>query len=452
MWRFSVPKAIEPDTSNGLGVIRRVASFKPGVWNGKPYDAQFVRWLYANFQLYSAGPDPWFSPWVSINHKDDLRCGRVYDAELENDVLYLSCDRLLPPVVEWLQNHQLDERSVEFWEPTWMSGRRESFTDRDGKPVPTPVIRALTLLGADLPAVKGLGPLPPVTTFRQRAISVSRLNRVKVSTFSTRVTNMNPDLVNQLTSLRFDVSKLPPDTSDDVLQAIIDQLKTILGGTTTTDPNNPATTVPPVTMANNAVATGTAGATGTTGTATTTPAVPPGTPGAADLNKIVLHFNDQITGIVNRVQGQLNTIQAHANALNATTTARLNSDREGAINAFFSDMSKTGQITPAMQPPIRRALMKCDHVKVSRFSAKLADGRDQGTELDEAMNEYRTSLPVQRRQGSTAVVQNATGTGGNHVTGPGADGNGVRPEVVNTMLAATHAGRQALARQTAAAK
>jgi hypothetical protein len=79
-------------TGPKLGRMDDIASFKPGVWNGRQFDAAFVKQLNDNFQKLCTGPKPWYRPYVNINHKDNAavqtgsagRTGRSWTARFSS--------------------------------------------------------------------------------------------------------------------------------------------------------------------------------------------------------------------------------------------------------------------------------------------------------------------------------------------------------------------------------
>lgn len=421
--------------------LRKVASFRPGNWNGRNFDKSFVQSLHDNFQKYSSGQNPWYTPFVNINHNDEFRFGRIAKTELGKDgTLYLWAENLPQQVADWLTVHMLDERSIEFIEPQIdKSGQLLGFTGPDGKIVRTPVLKCLSLLGNDVPAVKGLPPIPPVTYQMRDTGGI-------VLKFSSRagVKRMNEELLNQLRALGFDVSKLPPETTDDQLQNLIQAIQAIFGGGTNGATN--AATGTDGTQTNMAQA-GTAGVASLNPGQVQTPA--PALPQLPQLTgqpeQLILKFRDTIIGevrsMLNPINQGLNQIRATQTAINSQAMQQAEAVKNGRIGEFLDRMGKVGKVSPAMRPGVESFLRKCDAVKVSKFSAKLADGRESGTELDEQMNLIEATYPVQKVFNDPKVQQGNPG-----------QGNGVRPEIVQRALNSTPEGRAYLARQKANAK
>jgi hypothetical protein len=427
--------------------LRKVASFRPGNWNGRNFDKSFVQSLHDNFQKYSAGQNPWYKPFVNINHNDEFRFGRIAKTELAKDgTLYLWAENLPQQVADWLTSHMLDERSIEFIEPKIdKTGQLLGFTGPDGKIVRTPVLKCLSLLGNDVPAVKGLPPIPPVTYQMRDTGGV-------VLKFSSKAggNRMNEELLNQLRALGFDVSKLPPETTDDQLNTLIAAIQAIFGGGTNangTTNGNGAATAPQTNMAQ----AGTAGvATLNPGHAATQPQNPvvPQLPAlTGQPEQLILKFRDNMLAEVRNMLGPinqgLNQIRANQNAITSQAMQQAEAVKNGRITEFLDRMGKSGQVSPAMRPGVEKFLRKCDAAKVSKFSAKLADGRETGTELDEQMNHIETTYPVLRTHNNPHIAQPNPGQAGN---------NGVRSEIVQRALNSTPEGRAYLQRQKAAGK
>lgn len=188
--------------------MSRIASFRPGVWNGVPVSAQDLRDMVRNFAALSAGADPWHSAYVSLNHDDGLSFGRVPRAELDRDgVLWLDAADMPAQVGAWVNSGQLQAPSIEFWEPG-------DFPMPDGTLNRTRVLKCLTLLGNNAPGVKGLGRLP-VAKFHHAG---------KARTFSSprRFTAMDRTAMLQaLKTFGMDVGMIPSTVPDAVLESFL---------------------------------------------------------------------------------------------------------------------------------------------------------------------------------------------------------------------------------------
>src|SRR5882724_5189883 len=201
-----------------------IASFQPGYWKGNYYTPEFVKSLHDNFQKYSAGDSPYYVPFLNLNHKDEFRYGSIVNATMDGDILKLSARKIPKPIADMVRNEHIAERSIEFYEPKMVDGKQEGFFGPDGKLVNGPVIRCLSLLGNQSPAVKGLGPLPTPTP---ESGSTSKFHerpsqRKTVSRFSDNAedSQMNQELLDQLKTLKFDVTLIPADATDELLKAI----------------------------------------------------------------------------------------------------------------------------------------------------------------------------------------------------------------------------------------
>lgn len=401
--------------------LKRVASFRPGVWNGRPFSRQFVQYLYDNFQEYSTGDKPWYVPFVNLNHNDEFRFGKISKAELDKSgTLFLWAENLPVSVAQWLDAHMLDERSIEFIEPKIDPKTKAvlGFTLPDGSVCKTPVLKCLSLLGNDVPAVKGLPPMP--------AVSYMRDTGGRVSQFSSRTgPRMNQELLNQLQALGFDLSKIPADATDDLLNEILKMVQAANKNVPAPDPSKMSQLPNP--------------APAPTLTPTPAPAAPltPALPGLqGQPEQVIMKFFDTMLA---PMRTEMNQLRAQASAAVTNSNASNERNRDTIVTAFLDRMGKSGQVSPAMRPGVEKSLKRCDYLKVSKFSAKLADGREQGTDLEEQMNLIETTYPVMRTHNNPSVTQDAPG-----------QGSAVRPEVVNRALQGSPEGRAYLARQKAA--
>lgn len=168
--------AIPSDGESGaiarLNDLRGIASFRPGKWNGQTITLKDEQDMVANFQKYSTGDQPYYRPYLSINHKDELACGYVNGCYLDGEILTLDGTDLPAPVAQWIRDKQIRQPSIEFWEPSFDSNGNaiDGFMMPDGNYSPTCVLKCVTLLGADAPAVKGLRDLPaPTPKFSDRS-------------------------------------------------------------------------------------------------------------------------------------------------------------------------------------------------------------------------------------------------------------------------------------------
>jgi hypothetical protein len=236
-----------------------------------------------------------------------------------------------------------------------------------------PVLKCLSFLGSDIPGVKGLPPLPPVKFSNHGGI---------VSKFGGSVMDRAAALA-MLQAAGIDTTGFSEtDPSDAVLQAIVAWVQAKNGNPPAVPPGNPAD--PGLQQMADAIAgLGTTSGTGSgTGTGLPTP------------QQLVMKFvNQQLGSIVSRANAVLGDVQTKAGAVNSALTTQLNAIRTDRINQFFDRMAKSGQVTIAMQPGIRKNLEKCDMGKVSKFSH---NDKATGTELDEAMDFIATTYPVIR--------------------------------------------------------
>jgi hypothetical protein len=426
---------ISPTPIPATGRMDRVAAFKPGFWNGKNYTADYLQKLHDNFQKLSTGPDPWYHPFLNINHDDELRYGRIIQSEIDpkDHTLYLYADRIPAPVAEWVRMHQLDDRSIEMFEPKIVNGEKVGFVGPDGKIVDGPVLKCLSLLGSDIPAVKQLGPIPPVKFSQRVPATVIRFSQCRSTPakFSNPRASMNQELLNQLQQTGFNISTIPADATDDFLKEMLRWCQAMNGNPTPVaqqrqmddkgiwqqqpdrsvgdgtavkqfdiqqpDRMDPGATTmadgivprhPGHTMSTQyADAANPTGAAPVGGAGVTQPATHD--PNGRDLNKITLHFSQQLEAL--RVQ--LGQVQTQSTAQLRFQNQALQRQKEGIVRTFCDRMSTAGRITPDMRKRIiEPQLMKCDMTAVRAF----ADGKTQGTELEETMAAIESSFPVYR--------------------------------------------------------
>lgn len=370
--------------------LDKIASFKPGFWKGKNYTAEYLKAAHDNFQKYSSGTNPYYVPFCNINHKDEYRHGEIVKTTIDADgTLNLWADNLPEFVGNDLKAGRLGERSIEFFEPTQINGKIDGFFDRDGKLVQTPVIRCLSWLGNESPAVKGLGPLP------EPKFKAAKFNDRAVSRFSdkAKVIHMDQALLDQLKALDFPIETIPPDATDELLKAIIACAQAKNANPT------PEPTPEPVVTNSDTTGTPAPSATGVPSSAPLATALQGTGMNPSQITTVTKFFDDfasnlrqQITGNV----GDLNALRATNEAIVRNAKKQLEDGKRAAISRFFDECGigkgKSGQITPAMQKTLEPLLMLCDNSTVRKFS----DGKTDGTALEEKFSELRKTLPVVR--------------------------------------------------------
>lgn len=431
-----------------------IASFRPGVWNGKPHDAKFVKALADNFQKYSTGANPYYSPYISINHDDTLQAGRVSAAGVNGDTLFLDGDGIPEPVGAWRNAGGLVQPSIEYFEPVYdESGRLvDGFRKPDGTIEPGPVLKCLTLLGADAPAVKGLPALP----FAQFSHAPApKKHGGRVFKFANQVPGVGMDRAGMLAALQalgFDVSAVTDAVPDEVIKSWLEGAQKMQagGGAATPTP----TDTPPVQMADGLGGVGAA------------PALPPATGGIPGVtgnpqpSSVVLKFSDTtptalqaaLAPILQQTQATLNALNAQAAnaqrqlaAVNQAATQQAHAAKFADVSAFVNRLAtKDAQgfvrIQPAQKAFFVQSLMMHDNATVRKF----ADGKSTGTALAEAKAVLESTLP-KLRVGVEKMPDAAPGTPGGK---PGTTGaGGVDADRRQRMLSATPEGRRLLAAQ-----
>lgn len=156
-----------PSGEPGRRLIRHWRVFRPGRWNGEPWTERDLREMAENFHRFRQpvnSPDPFYIPFVSINHADGtmgLANGEVRDCGLDPDGWFWVDFAVDDAVAQALDAGQLPGASIEWWNTRIARDRELSNfpATPDGRPVGL-VLRALTLCGAMAPAVKGQ-PRPP---------------------------------------------------------------------------------------------------------------------------------------------------------------------------------------------------------------------------------------------------------------------------------------------------
>ena len=440
--------------------MERVAAFRPGYWNMRNFSPQFVQQLYDNFQRFST-PDRngnvFYSPYLNINHSDELRFGRITRAELKNGVLYLWADRMPIEVAQWINSHMLAERSIEFIEPKMVNGELRGFTGPDGKVVKGPVLKCLSLLGSDIPAVKGLQPLP-VATFRDHNTGglVLKFSTRAFTPFTVRrFSQMNPQLVQQLQALGIDTTGWPQDLPDAVLQSIIAGIQAAIAAAGNPNPNPNGN-----------------GQTGQMAGNTPTiqiPSVTPNNGGGAngmpsnDVQSLTLKFNDMMGQYTRQLNANIQAMLAPVNLTIAQIRQQniqeaaerkrlLEKDRDSVLSKFFDRMGTEGRIDPderaVLEPPARK--MEFSTVR------KFADGKTEGTELDEYLAGIERTHPVKRNMNGG----NRGGSGNTGDTKPprvparpvNQDTTAPDPDRVSRIMGGSQLGRTILAKRAAAAR
>jgi hypothetical protein len=429
-----------------------IVSFRAGTWNGKPHGPGFLNQIVENFRKFSSGPNAYYKPYVSINHKDELQSGIVVGAHLNKDgLLELDADDVPEVVGELRAANAIRQPSIEYFEPVWdESGKLvDGFRRPDGSIEPTPVLKALTLLGADSPAVKGLPDLPFAkhnddTTSRFHARTLKEQRRRKYGASAAAFANDSPTstvtpedstmdragMIAALQAMGMDTAGITDVVPDEVLKSFLEMCQKMQ------QPAAPATdaTVPQMADAT----TGATAATTAIAPLTSAPTIP-GMP-TSQPSTVTLKFNDATAAqsLVAQLQNQWNEILRQTAAAHRTVEQQASVQKFADVTAFVTLLATpdhTGhvRIQPAQRAWYTQQLMKCDNVSVRRFS----DGKNQGTELAESKAQLLTTLPKFRLGERMADPQSNQ---------PGArpGGGGIDPDRRARMLGATPQGREIL--------
>lgn len=360
-----------PDTDEPTGPVHGIAAFRPGTHNGLPHSPEFLRQLVANFQKFSTGPAPHYTPYVSLNHDDGLACGDVTGASLAGPEpqLMLDADRVPDTIRAWARSGRLRQPSIEYFEPERdpKTGRViDGFRGPDGTVVETPVLKALTLLGNKPPAVKGLKPLSAARFTHAGGI---------VRRFSGEVVMDRQAMLQALQAAGMDVAAVTDAVPDAVLQAVLACVQQAATTQTMSDDQDADDAgkggdTDPTKMSH-------AGATVKFTDRT----------GASRVGTLADFVADQ--------QAQLDALRAGQTALQRDQQQRLTEAKRDKVRRFCDDLGASGQLAPAARPAMEALLLNCDDVTVRKF----ADGKADGTALAEQMAALKATLPVVRKFG-----------------------------------------------------
>lgn len=363
----------DTDTDEPTGPVHGIAAFRPGTHNGLPHSPEFLRQLVANFQKFSTGPAPHYTPYVSLNHDDGLACGDVTGATLAGPEpqLMLDADRVPDTIRAWAKSGRLRQPSIEYFEPERdpKTGRViDGFRGPDGTVVETPVLKALTLLGNKPPAVKGLKPLSAARFTHTGGI---------VRRFSGEVVMDRQAMLQALTAAGMDVAAVTDAVPDAVLQAMlacVQQAATTQAMSDDADADDKADAdTDPVKKMSQTAAVPTLQFTDRTG--------------AKRTGTLAEFAADQ--------QAQLDAPRAGNDALQRDQQQRLLEAKRDKVRRFCDELGVAGQLAPAARPAMETLLLNCDDVAVRKF----ADGKADGTALAEQMAALKAALPVVRKFG-----------------------------------------------------
>lgn len=440
-----------------------IVSFRSGTWNGKDHGPDFLGTLVANFRKFSSGPNPYYKPYVSLNHKDEFRAGFVSGAELSDDggepVLTLDADDVPEDVGQLRAAGAITQPSIEYFQPVYNEAGElvDGFRQPDGTICPTPVLKCLTLLGADSPAVKGLPDLPFAKyndAAQKYADRVRRdQERLKFGVSALSFANDSPTdslqtptevptmdraaMLAALAAMNVDVNVFTEAVPDEVIKAVLEAMQKAQGNPGATPPDMSKT--PPIQMAD---VTGSTGAATLPTPAPSSPAIP-GMPTATP-SRVTLQFADKTASaaFIKAEEARINQILANQAALERAQQQSLATMKFNDVTAFVrqlgtKDANGKVRIQPAQAPILTRQLMRCDAVRVQKFS----DG-SQGTELEAEKRNLLATLPFLKLGERLADPSNPT-TGVNN-------GGGLDADRRRRMLAATPQGKEILKKEGAA--
>lgn len=447
-----------------LAKLPGIAVFSAGFWNGRRWTPELLRQMRDNYlSLAKPGPNgrPWYVPYVSINHDKfpemkGFRFGSLENVRLDGNTIRFDADGVPEPVARLVKSGMLAHPSAEIVEPMRdASGKIVSgFAGPDGKIIDGPVIKCLTLLGNDVPGVKGSDPLPDPVYSSRSPLPVAAF--AFVGGVLSRFASLPMDrqaILTALQALNVDTSWVTDDIPDEALQKLLASVQAAVTASQNPNPNgnnNPNGNGNPPVLPQTSMAD--VNANPPSVPAVQVPAVsgtsPNGTP-----SQLVVKFADGSVLNVTQLVNTANAAMAQATAAAGVASRTVAADRERVIAAFFADtdIDKSAQVTPDMRPALRVLLDKCDHVKTRKFSdanlAKFhAGGLGSGTELEETIAHLKASLPAQAKVGR----QTELGRPGTH--GAGQSPGEIDPERLRRVLSGSPQGKEAIKRLGAAKK
>lgn len=135
--------------------INRMEIFRPGTWNGIEFKETDLYQMEENFRILQAT----LRPKLKITHRDDQESlaglasygdiTNVWIEKVQGEArLFCNVERVPEEVANWIRSGRFSERSIELW----------LMREVDGKTYRN-VLTAVSLLGAEIPAVAGLNPV-----------------------------------------------------------------------------------------------------------------------------------------------------------------------------------------------------------------------------------------------------------------------------------------------------
>lgn len=397
------------------GPVKGLKVLVPGVRNGFTDTPDSIRLMAEAFAEYSKGDTPYYRPFVSINHDDGLSFGRITSAFVHSDHSFdVDADGVPEKIREWMRKDRLTAPSIEYWPPN-------TFRRPDGTPDPRPVLKCVTLLGNDAPAVKGLPPLS-AAKYRDHSTGVRKYSDFGDAVRTGPLVDRQA-VASALVALGLPEVLITPSIPDELLQAVLALCQKV----------NPPIPAPVVKMSD----TNKPDATQQPADAVVKYRDAAGTEQELKVPKALEPLALQLSGV-------LDTVRTNAAASTAALRSSELEARRAKVRVFRDEMTgradpKKAFMTPAQFDTQEQLLLMLDHATVRKY----ADGKTDGTALDEAMDNIRNSFctPVK-------VLGEKINDGGK-----GGDGSSTaRPDVVKTLLNSSPEGRAALERQQQAAK
>src|SRR5204862_2660161 len=84
-----------------------IHSATEGIWNGIPVTLADMKAMASNFKKYSTGSEPYYRPFINLNHDDALGSGLIVGARFDGRELTLDGDHIPEQVGAWANGKQL---------------------------------------------------------------------------------------------------------------------------------------------------------------------------------------------------------------------------------------------------------------------------------------------------------------------------------------------------------
>lgn len=429
---------MNPVPAEPTAVVKGVEMFLAGDYDGTPYTLQDLQDIVRNFETLSqpipltvAGEAPYHTAPVAIGHgeyqeildRTDLpAAGRVCRLWIENGMLKADFDRVPMIIAGWINGRLYTKVSVEIYQDPFHPDDKGDPGPFEGFPGSGKAFRRVSLLGAEVPKVKGLADLPfamsaetakRLTPIMLRPSNVQRRANSKcLHVFSEVVPMDRATLIQTLIGLGYS-QELCDSLPDEALAKLATESQALMAGAPTPAATPPAqagqmsdddapggdSDTDPASMSDATMP-------GTTQCGDTAPPAPtpagqptPNAPGTPNPSKVVVHFSERM----NKLQKQADAVEAKNKAAERMANQRVQNEKKHRIQSFCERMVKEGKILPAQidqssgHPTLQDRLLRADCIRsVHKFSEKPGGALIDATELDMQMREIETGPALQR--------------------------------------------------------